>query len=120
MDERDHLAVKDVSFTVREGEIVGIAGVQGNGQTELVEALTGLRSAKGGQFLIDGKDATNTSPRKITELGCAHIPEDRQRDGLVLEYSIADNMVLNTYYLEPFAKGGIIQETPILEQAKEL
>ena len=105
---------------MREGEILGIAGVQGNGQTELVEALTGLRSIEGGTILVDGQDATNASPRKITEMGTAHIPEDRQRDGLVLPYSIANNLVLNTYYKEPFAKGIVLQEEPVRKQAEEL
>jgi simple sugar transport system ATP-binding protein len=119
-DERHQVAVDGISFSVRSGEILGIAGVQGNGQTELVEALTGLREIDSGQFSISGQYATVASPRKITEMGCAHIPEDRQRDGLVLGYSIADNLVLNTYYLNPFAKGMVIQQEPILAQAEKL
>ncbi len=120
MDERGHTSIDGISFEVREGEILGVAGVQGNGQTELVEALTGLCSVEGGTILIDGQDATNASPRKITEMGTAHIPEDRQRDGLVLPYSIANNLVLNTYYKEPFAKGIVLQEEPVRKQAEEL
>ncbi len=119
-DERDHLAVNGVSFDVRQGEILGIAGVQGNGQTELVEALMGLRKAESGEVSFLGQDATNAVPRKITEMGTGHIPEDRQRDGLVLGYSVADNLVLNTYYLEPFAKGIVLQREPVLEQAEDL
>ena len=83
-DQRDLETVHSVSFCVRGGEVLGIAGVQGNGQTELSEALTGLRSPTGGKVTIDGKDLTGKPPRVITEAGLAHIPEDRQRHGLVL------------------------------------
>jgi simple sugar transport system ATP-binding protein len=117
LDDRENLAVDGVSFDVRAGEILGVAGVQGNGQTELVEALTGLRSPFGGHALINSTDTTHASPRKIVELGIAHVPEDRQRDGLVLSYPIADNMVLNTYYLSPFARGVVIQESQVNEAA---
>ncbi|MCP4428841.1 MAG: ATP-binding cassette domain-containing protein [Chloroflexi bacterium] len=105
------------AFDVRAGEILGIAGVQGNGQTELVKALTGLSHSVSGQINLIGEDITATSPRKITELGAAHIPEDRQKDGLVLTSSIADNLALNTYYLEPFAKKMIIQDETVLDNA---
>jgi ABC-type uncharacterized transport system ATPase subunit len=209
MDERGQVAVDGVSFDVRAGEILGVAGVQGNGQTELVGALTGLREIAGGQFILLGhrfgkkvdfrnglekfvlskayKRAFNialgvlvtviildflfqfyrslpgvsarfhdvpehcgwvgradtaaascilgvpavhrpqevaqpqpTNVRKLTELGSGHIPEDRQQDGLVLGYSIADNLVLNTYYREPYARRGVIQEKPIQERAYDL
>jgi ABC-type uncharacterized transport system ATPase subunit len=86
-----------------------VAGVQGNGQTELVEALTGMRSVQMGCIIIGGQPATNASPRKVTEMGVAHVPEDRQRDGLVLSFPIKDNMMLNTYY-NTFAKGMVIDE----------
>jgi len=209
MDERGQVAVDDVSFDVRAGEILGVAGVQGNGQTELVEALTGLREIGGGQFSLldqrfgeqvdfrnrlenlvsskgykrafaialgvlvtailldvifdfieassgflssfnlllntidvlaglvllpqvaywlyllftDPKELFQPKPtdvRKLTELGSGHIPEDRQKDGLVLPYSIANNLILNTYYLEPYASRGVIQEEPIRERAYDL
>ena len=209
MDERNQVALDDVSFQVRAGEILGVAGVQGNGQTELVEALTGLHPIEHGQFSLLGisfgekKDYRNrleefvdskiyqrvmniaigvllvdivlrwifnyieasesfltgvgimltvlnilsgivilpyaahllyllftnpnelferkpTDVRRLTELGSGHIPEDRQRDGLVLGYSIAKNLVLNTYYLPPYSKGIIIQEEPIVERAVDL
>jgi len=120
MDDRDHMAVRGVSFDVHAGEIVGIAGVQGNGQTELVEALTGLRSVVDGSLNILGHDLTNASPRAITEAGTAHVPEDRQRDGLVLTYPIADNLVLNTYYLPPVAKGAVMQSEVIEDLAGKL
>jgi len=209
MDERGHEAVDGVSFDVRAGEILGVAGVQGNGQTELVEALTGLHPIQSGSFtLLDSvfgeqQDFRNvlekfasskiyrrvlslaigillvdlilgwifqfveatpgfqvsvanvlralnyaslvalvpgvlywlyllftnpkellkprpTTVRQLTELGSGHIPEDRQQDGLVLGYSVAKNLVLNTYYIPPFAKGVVIQEPPILARAEDL
>ncbi len=103
IDDRKLKAVKGVSFCVREGEVLGIAGVQGNGQTELVAALSGLSSTETGIIKLDGKVPTPYRPRQILESGVAHIPEDRIRHGLVQEYSIADNQVLNTYYRRPFA-----------------
>jgi ABC-type uncharacterized transport system ATPase subunit len=112
--------VHDVSFEVREGEILGIAGVQGNGQTELAEALTGLRTTTSGHVTLDGKDITGKTPRPIIETGLAHIPEDRQRYGLVLGYSVADNMVLCNYYLPPFAKGMVLQQDAVDANARKL
>jgi simple sugar transport system ATP-binding protein len=120
MGDRGKIAVDGVSFEVRAGEIVGVAGVQGNGQTELVEVLTGLRSASSGTVQLLGRDVTNASPRRITETGSAHIPEDRQRDGLVLGYPVADNLILNTYYLPPVAKGPVMQEEVVESRAKNL
>jgi len=112
--------VDDVSFEVVEGEVLGIAGVQGNGQTELVEALTGLRPPFEGTIRIDDQDVTRSSPRQITEQGVAHVPEDRQLDGLVLPFPVADNLMLNTYYLAPFTKGVVLQNNKILENANRL
>jgi ABC-type uncharacterized transport system ATPase subunit len=120
MGEEAHVAVRGVSFNVHAGEIVGVAGVQGNGQTELVESLTGLRPAQSGVIRLLGKDVTQASPRVITEAGTAHVPEDRQRDGLVLGYPIADNLILNTYYLPPIAKGVAMQEAVIEKNAEHL
>jgi len=114
------VAVDGVSFQVHAGEVLGVAGVQGNGQTELVEALTGLRSIQSGQLLIGEQEFANATPRKITELGVAHVPEDRQRDGLVLPFPVADNLMLNTYYLPPFARGPILQEAAITRSAETL
>jgi simple sugar transport system ATP-binding protein len=108
-DQRGQLALRGVDLFVRAGEVLGVAGVQGNGQTELVEVLSGLLPALGGSVQVLGQDVTNASPRAITELGVAHIPEDRQRDGLVLSFPIYDNLVLNTYYQPPFARGPRIQ-----------
>ena len=118
-DDRQLLAVDQVSFEVKAGEILGIAGVQGNGQTQLVEALTGLRKVESGQIRINGTDTTSFSPREITEVGSAHVPEDRQRDGLVLSFSVADNLVLNTYYQPPFSKGMNLQQGEIEQAAVE-
>jgi simple sugar transport system ATP-binding protein len=119
-DIRGLEAVRGVSFGVRAGEVLGIAGVQGNGQTELAEALTGLRSVESGHFILDGRDLTGNPPRPITETGLAHIPEDRQRHGLVLSYSVADNMVLADYYQPRFSKGIVIQQNQVDTNARKL
>jgi ABC-type uncharacterized transport system ATPase subunit len=119
-DQRNLETVHNVSFTVRGGEVLGIAGVQGNGQTELSEALTGLRHPTGGKVTIEGKDLTGKPPRIITEAGLGHIPEDRQRHGLVLSYSIADNMALCDYYHAPFSSRGVIQPKALDENSRKL
>jgi simple sugar transport system ATP-binding protein len=105
-DGRTH--VESVSFEVHAGEIVGIAGVQGNGQTELVEALTGLRKATSGVIALDGKDLTHSDPRERHQMGMAHIPEDRQRQGLVGGLSVAENLVLTRYHDDQFSHGVIV------------
>ena len=120
LDDVKQVAVDEVSFSVREGEVLGIAGVQGNGQTELVKALTGLHDPEMGSVFLLGEDISRAKPRTITELGAAHVPEDRQKDGLVLSYSVADNLVLCTYYKEPYAHGVVLQQEPILQRANEL
>jgi general nucleoside transport system ATP-binding protein len=119
-DNRGFETVRNVSFNVRTGEILGIAGVQGNGQTELVEALTGLRPVIGGQVHLDGMDGTGKQARQLIENGMAHIPEDRQRHGLVMQYPIADNLVLCTFYRKPFAILGMIQNNAVSENAEKL
>ena len=120
LDDLNHVAVKNISFNVHAGEILGVAGVQGNGQTELVKAITGLSHPVEGKLTLQGKDIRKASPRIITELGSAHIPEDRQRDGLVLSATVADNLVLNTYYLNPFASRVFIQEDAVLINAEKI
>ena len=198
LDDRDQITVDGISFSVRAGEILGVAGVQGNGQTELVRAITGLQKPLGGKitllgtpvfgelqgfsianvihwllrlffgivnipiFLVKyslfiiaslvyilgwpfaallrqakwkeiysalivsimswelGKESTDTLPRTITELGTGHIPEDRQKDGLVLNFPVADNLVLNTYYIPPFANAMIMDAKKVEENAVEL
>jgi len=101
MDDRGFLAVDGVSFELHAGEILGVAGVQGNGQTELVEAITGLRAASGSAELF-GKQLVGASPRAVLHQGLGHVPEDRQHDGLVPDFSIAENLVLDQYDRKPF------------------
>ncbi|MFQ5400125.1 MAG: ABC transporter ATP-binding protein [Anaerolineae bacterium] len=119
-DDRGQTAVAGVNLEVRAGEILGVAGVQGNGQRELVEGLTGLRPAVGGHIYITDTDTTHFLPRQFTELGIAHIPEDREKHGLVMGYPVADNMVLNQYYLPPYAKGPVLQQEVIEEHGRKL
>jgi simple sugar transport system ATP-binding protein len=119
-NDRKQIAVDQVSFNVCAGEILGVAGVQGNGQTELVEAVTGLRKAISGKIKLLGEDITHVTPREITELGAAHIPEDRQRDGLVLTFPVMENLVLNSYYIPPYARGPVIQWDKVVHDSYEL
>lgn len=119
-DAQRQVTVDEVSFEIRAGEIVGVAGVQGNGQTELVDAITGLTIPINGTITLLGQDITKATPRQITELGSAHIPEDRQRVGLVLPFPVAENLVLCTYYQAPYSKGAMMQYPVILESSKEL
>jgi simple sugar transport system ATP-binding protein len=107
LDDREHKAVNDVSFEVRAGEIFAIAGVQGNGQTELAEAILGLRPlhSSTGEILISGKSVRGQRVREILESGVGYVPEDRKKDGLISEFSIAENFMLNGSYSEPFARG---------------
>ncbi len=114
------VAVDGISFEVRSGEVLGFAGVQGNGQTELVRSLTGLLQPIDGEVLLSGHNITKASPRQVTEFGTAHIPEDRQKDGLTLSFPISDNLVLNTYYLAPFSRHAWLSQKDILKNAKEL
>lgn len=100
----------NVNFTLRAGEILGIAGVEGNGQNEIVQAITGLSNISSGNIFITGKDATKLSIRERSELGLGHIPEDRHKHGLVLDYTLDDNFILQSYYKEPFSKNTIINE----------
>ncbi|HHQ2899235.1 TPA: ABC transporter ATP-binding protein [Bacillus cereus] len=119
-DARQLPAVKGLDLTVRAGEIVGIAGIDGNGQSELIEAITGLRKVESGSIAIKGKEITNWPVRRITEEGIGHIPEDRHKHGLVLDFSVRDNIVLQTYYKNPFSKKGILNFSKITEKAKAL
>ena len=114
-------ALRGVSLDVRAGEIVGVAGVQGNGQTELVEVVTGLRPATAGSVRINNVDMTNAPPRRITEEGAiCHVPEDRHMYGMVDAYSVADNLVLSSYYKRPFSSGLTMNEQAIAQHAEEL
>ncbi len=119
-DDRMNPAVRGVTFEVRKGEILGVAGVQGNGQTELVYALTGLLPVESGEIRILGKVMQHATPRQILERGVAHIPEDRQKHGLILSVPLQDNFVLCNYYLPPFARGISLQQKVILDNGENL
>jgi simple sugar transport system ATP-binding protein len=119
-DSRGVTAVKNLSLEMRAGEILGLAGIEGNGQSELIEAITGLRKADAGTILLNGKDITNLKPRKVTESGIGHIPEDRHKHGLVLDFTIGENIVLQTYYQKPYSKNGILHYSEIYKKARTL
>jgi len=119
-DDRGSIVVAGASFGVRAGEIFGLAGVAGNGQEELVEAINGLRKVTSGRVVLGGHDVTNDSSRSLSERGVAYIPGDRQRFGLVLPYPIEDNLVLTEYYHAPFSRFGVINERAISKRASEL
>ncbi|HEW7359212.1 TPA: ABC transporter ATP-binding protein [Streptococcus pneumoniae] len=113
-------AVKNLSLDVRAGEIVGIAGIDGNGQSELIQAITGLRKIESGSIELKGDSIVGLHPRQITELSVGHVPEDRHRDGLILEMMISENIALQTYYKEPHSKNGILNYSNITSYAKKL
>ncbi|MGE7841776.1 ABC transporter ATP-binding protein [Lysinibacillus sp. NPDC093712] len=119
-DYRNINKVKGLNLNVRKGEIVGIAGIDGNGQSELIEAITGLRKVKSGTVKFNGKDVTNMKPRKITEEGVGHIPQDRHKHGLVLDFPIGHNIALQTYYQSPIAKGIVMDYKKVSEKAKQI
>ncbi|MBS4177060.1 ABC transporter ATP-binding protein [Lederbergia citrea] len=119
-DMRGVSAVRNLDLSVRAGEIVGIAGVDGNGQSELIEAITGLRKSESGSIKLNGKEIANMKPRKITESGIGHIPQDRHKHGLVLDFPIGENMVLQTYYKQPYSKSGVLNFKEIYKKAKQL
>ena len=119
-DSRGLPTVNGLNLAVRAGEIVGIAGVDGNGQTELIEAITGLRKSEKGSVKLNGKDLLNLPPRKVTESGISHIPQDRHKHGLILDFPIGENMVLQTYYQKPYSKNGVLNYKEIYNKAKNL
>lgn len=112
--------VVNLNLNVRRGEIVGIAGIDGNGQSELIEALTGLRKVKSGTITLNGQNITNLKPRAITEAGVGHIPEDRHKHGLVLDFPIGHNIALQTYYKPPISKGFVMDYKKISEKARQV
>jgi len=120
LDERGLPAVKDVSLTVHAGEIVGLAGVEGNGQSELVEAITGLRRVESGTVKVAGEAVSHASARKMLDVGVGHIPEDRQRRGLVLEFTIAENIALHDYCYPPDSRWGWLYPSRLIERARGL
>ena len=119
-DDRKHLAVDGLNLEVRAGEIVGVAGVEGNGQRELVEAICGMRPRISGEILVAGEATPDMHPHKIHSMGVSHIPEDREKHGLVTTYSIEDNLVLNQFDRAPFAKGWIRNMAALEENATRL
>lgn len=120
MNNKKVLGLKNFSLEVKAGEILGIAGVEGNGQTELIEAITGMRIAKSGKVYYKNEDITNMSIRNRIDKGIAHIPEDRQKRGLVLDYTIENNMVLEIYDREPFSKHGLLKKDAIHNYAEKI
>ena len=120
LSNRKVLGLKKFSLEVHSGEIVGVAGVDGNGQTELVEAITGLRRVEEGRLLLKGKDITNITIRSRINAGIAHIPEDRQMRGLVMDYTIEDNMVIEIYDRYPFSKNGLLNRDAIRSYAERI
>ena len=121
VEGRHGLAVNGVSFEVRSGEIVGIAGIEGNGQTELIEALAGLATPKGGRVEFEGRDVTGLNPRRLKELGLAHIPEDRHKRGLLLHSDLAENSILGVHYRPPVAVGaGLMSSAAIEKRVSEI
>jgi simple sugar transport system ATP-binding protein len=118
-DNRLEMAVDGVDLDVRAGEIVAIAGVQGNGQTELVEAIVGLRAIDAGQMSIAGQHIEHASPRAIADLGVAHIPEDRGRDGLINQMTVKENYILDTYHRQPYSRSGVFDLGAVAERARQ-
>ncbi len=120
MGDRGTWAVRGVSLEVRRGEILGLAGVEGNGQMELIEAITGLRRAQKGRVTLMGKDVTNAKPRTLYRLGLAHIPSDRQNVGLILDFSVEENSILGIHWDPPFARRGILDPVQVRRRGKEV
>jgi general nucleoside transport system ATP-binding protein len=120
LDDRELEAVRGVSFEVRAGEIVGIAGVDGNGQSELIDALTGLRKVNSGRVVVGGKEVTRRSAHHHYDSGLGHIPEDRQRRGLVLDFTLAENLTLHDYEKEPFSRLGWLRPGRVIAWARGL
>ncbi|HET8652004.1 MAG TPA: ABC transporter ATP-binding protein, partial [Gaiellaceae bacterium] len=120
VDDRGLPAVRGVSLEVRAGEIVGVAGVDGNGQTELIDALTGLRKLESGRVAVAGTDVTNGSARDVLDAGMGHIPQDRHRRGLVLDFTLAENIALHDYKLEPDSRFGWLFPGRLIARARRL
>lgn len=120
LNDAGEIAVSNVSLEIRAGEIVAIAGVQGNGQTELVEAITGLRSVDSGEMKLCGKSIVGANPRQIADIGVAHIPEDRSRDGMVKGMSVSENLMLNSYHRTPLSSRGTLNHKAIEAAAERI
>jgi simple sugar transport system ATP-binding protein len=119
-DDRDLDAVRGATFEVHAGEIVALAGIDGNGQEELIDAIAGLRHVERGQVVIDGVDATNQSPRHISDLGIGHIPQDRHKRGLVLDFDLNENFLLHEWHSPELTRHGIIDRAALHERAARL
>lgn len=119
-DSRGVDMVNGLNLDVRAGEIIGVAGVEGNGQSELIEAITGLNVPKEGTIHLSGKDITSYKPRKVTESGIGHIPQDRHKHGLVLDFTVGENILLQTYYQKPYTSNGILNYPKMYEKARQL
>lgn len=119
-NNRDLVAVDNLSLEIKAGEILGLAGIDGNGQTELIEAITGLRKVESGKIMMRDKDITNRTPKEIINEKISTIPEDRQRRGLVLDFSVEENTIIENYYKAPFSNKGILNYKEIKKFAKEL
>ena len=120
LDDRGIEKVRGVSFEVRAGEILGIAGVDGNGQTELIDALTGLRRSEGGHVVVGGKEHRNPTPREMLDSGQGHIPQDRQRRGLILDFTLAENIALHDYCYPPASRWGWLYPKRLATRAARL
>ncbi len=120
VSETGDAKLRGVSLNVHAGEILGVAGVEGNGQTELVEVIAGLKSASGGSVSVDSKDITNRDTRTVREAGVAHIPEDRMRNGVGISSTLAENLIVDRYYTQPFTKRGILDTKVIRENGRAL
>jgi len=118
--EQGKLAVDGMTFHVRAGEVLGIAGVDGNGQSELIYGITGMRHISGGSVKLNGQDLTNHSPRQVSVAGVGHIPEDRHKHGLVLDFSVSENMILGSYFNKQFGSGGFIDYKAMDEFSQKL
>jgi simple sugar transport system ATP-binding protein len=119
-NDRGLYAVDGVSLEIGANEIVGLAGVEGNGQSELIEAITGLKKIQSGTIELNGKKLNGLSPRKVTEAGVGHIPEDRHKLGLVLDFTVGENIALQTYYKKPLSKFFMMSYKAVYEKAEEL
>ena len=120
LDSRKVPQVRGVNLEVKKGEIMGLAGVDGNGQTELIEAITGLAKVKSGHIFLNGEEITHKKTRQITERGVGHIPQDRHKHGLVLDFTVGENMVLQTYYQKPYSRNGLLNHKVIADKAEQL
>jgi len=118
--DRGTPALKNINLEVRSGEILGLAGVSGNGQKELAEVITGLRPATSGQILLDGEDVTNKSPKDLMDRSLSYIPEERMRDGMIKEFNVAENLVLREHDKEPYSRNGILNLKTISDHAKQM